>query len=223
MTLGSGADEIDMFYFGRGHTNGDAWVLFPALRTAHLGDLFARKGLPFFDGANGGKGLAKRTFKDTMTIGAGADRIELHYFGRAHTDGDALIHWKGANVLHMGDTFFNGMLPFIDLDSGGSIDGMIAAAGRGVEMANDQTVIIPGHGPVARRADLERYRDMLLHLRNRIGQGVARGQTLVQIQAEGHANAYGRDSDFITPAAFTEAVYRSLMREVAGIQDDHHH
>ena len=163
------------------------------------------------------------TFSDNLTFHLNGDDIEISHVANAHTDGDALIHWKSANVLHMGDTFFNGMLPFIDLDSGGSIDGMIAAAGRGLEMANDQTVIIPGHGPVARRADLERYRDMLLHLRNRIGQGIARGQTLVQIQAEGHANAYGRDSDFITPAAFTEAVYRSLMREVAGIQDDHHH
>ena len=54
MTIGTGADEIDLYYFGPGHTNGDAWVVFPALRTAHLGDLFARKGLPFYDGANGG-------------------------------------------------------------------------------------------------------------------------------------------------------------------------
>jgi glyoxylase-like metal-dependent hydrolase (beta-lactamase superfamily II) len=163
------------------------------------------------------------TFSDGLTFHLNGDDIEIIHVENAHTDGDALIHWKSANVLHMGDTFFNGMLPFIDLDSGGSIDGMIAAAGRGLEMANDQTVIIPGHGPVARKADLERYRDMLLHLRNRIGQGIAMGRTLAQLQAEGHANAYGRDSDFITPAAFTEAVYRSLMREVAGVQDDHHH
>jgi glyoxylase-like metal-dependent hydrolase (beta-lactamase superfamily II) len=110
------------------------------------------------------------TFSDNLTFHLNGDDIEISHVANAHTDGDALIHWKSANVLHMGDTFFNGMLPFIDLDSGGSIDGMIAAAGRGLEMANDQTVIIPGHGPVARRSDLERYRDMLLHLRNRIGQ-----------------------------------------------------
>ena len=74
-------------------------------------------------------------------------------------------------------------------------------------------MIIPGHGPMARRADLVRYRDMLINLRNRVGQGIAAGRTLDQIKAEGHADAYGRDTDFISPDAFTETIYRSLMRD----------
>jgi hypothetical protein len=120
----------------------------------------------------------------------------------------------------MGDVYFNGMLPFIDLDSGGSIDGLIGAVSTGLAIANDHSVIIPGHGSVARRAELERYRDMLIHLRNRIGQGIAAGRTLDELKREGHANAYGRDTDFITPAAFTEAIYRSLMRDHGGINED---
>ena len=79
-------------------------------------------------------------------------------------------------------------------------------------------MIIPGHGPLARRADLDRYRDMLIHLRNRIGQGIAMGRTLDEIKAERHADAYGRDTDFISPAAFIETVYRSLIRDVGAAQ-----
>ena len=154
------------------------------------------------------------TFSDNLTFHLNGDDIRAIHVENAHTDGDSLIHWSRANVLHMGDTYFNGMLPFIDLDSGGSIDGLIAAVTMALGMADERTVIIPGHGPLARKADLERYRDMLIHLRNRIGQGIAMGRTLDELKAEGHANAYGRDSDFISPAAFTEAVYRSLIRDV---------
>jgi cyclase len=154
------------------------------------------------------------TFSENLTFHLNGDDIRAIHVEHAHTDGDSLIYWTRANVLHMGDTYFNGMLPFIDLDSGGSIDGAIAAVAVALEIANERTVIIPGHGPLARKADLERYRDMLIHLRNRIGQGIAAGRTLDELKAEGHANAYGRDTDFISPAAFTEAVYRSLIRDV---------
>lgn len=160
-----------------------------------------------------GSALPVITFSDNLTFHLNGDDIRAIHVDHAHTDGDVLIHWTRANVLHMGDVYFNGMLPFIDLDSGGSIDGVIAAATAGLALATDRTVIIPGHGPVARRADLERYRDMLLALRNRIGQGIAAGRTLAELKAEGHANAYGRDTDFISPAACTETVYRSLMRD----------
>jgi glyoxylase-like metal-dependent hydrolase (beta-lactamase superfamily II) len=110
----------------------------------------------------------------------------------------------------MGDTFFNGMLPFIDLDSGGSIDGLIAAIEAGLALANEETRIIPGHGPIARRADLVRYRDMLIELRSRVRQGIAAGRALAQIQAGRHADPYGRPDAFISPDAMIETIYRSL-------------
>ena len=154
------------------------------------------------------------TFSENLTFHLNGDDIRAIHVEHAHTDGDSLIHWTRANVLHMGDIYFNGMLPFIDLDSGGSIDGLIAAVTIALEIADERTLIIPGHGPLAREADLERYRDMLIHLRNRIGQGIAAGRTLDELKAEGHANAYGRDTDFISPAAFTETVYRSLIPDV---------
>ena len=154
------------------------------------------------------------TFSENLTFHLNGDDIRAIHVDNAHIDGDSLIYWTRANVLHMGDTYFNGLLPFIDLDSGGSIDGLIAAVTTALELADERTVIVPGHGPLARKADLERYRDMLIQLRNRIGQGIAAGRTLEELKAEGHANAYGRDTDFISPAAFTEAVYRSLIRDV---------
>ena len=111
------------------------------------------------------------TFSENLTFHLNGDDIRAIHVEHAHTDGDSLIYWTRANVLHMGDTYFNGMLPFIDLDSGGSIDGAIAAVETGLGLANDETRIIPGHGPMARRADLVRYRDMLVDLRNRVGAG----------------------------------------------------
>ena len=150
------------------------------------------------------------TFSEDVTFHLNGDDIRVHHVEHAHTDGDALVYWTRANVLHMGDTYFNGMLPFIDLDSGGSIDGMIAAVDEALEIANERTVIIPGHGPVATRADLASYREMLQRLRTQVAEAIAAGRTLEQIQALRLADRHGRDTDFIAPAAFVETLYRSL-------------
>jgi cyclase len=155
------------------------------------------------------------TFSEGVTFHLNGDDIRVVHVAHAHTDGDALVYWTRANVLHMGDTFFNGMLPFIDLDSGGSIDGAIVAVEAGLALANDGTVIIPGHGPIARRADLVRYRDMLVDLRSRVGQGIAAGRTLDAIKAERHADGYGPPDGFISPDALIATIHASLSRPPA--------
>ncbi len=155
------------------------------------------------------------TFSEDITFHWNGDDIRAHHVDHAHTDGDSLIHWRRANVLHMGDTFFNGMLPFIDLDSGGSIDGAIAAAEAGLAIANEETRIIPGHGPVARRADLIRYRDMLQTIRNGVGEAMRAGRTLDQIKALRLADAFGAPNAFISPDSFIETVHRSLSNPPA--------
>ena len=160
------------------------------------------------------------TFAEGVTFHLNGDDLSVVHVANAHTDGDALVYFTHANVLHMGDVFWNGMLPFIDLESGGSIDGMIAGVVRGLELADERTIVIPGHGPIGRRADLERFRDMLIHVRNRIGQGIAAGRTLEELKTEGHADAYAHQGDFITGASFTETVYRSLMRDRGGINEE---
>jgi glyoxylase-like metal-dependent hydrolase (beta-lactamase superfamily II) len=121
------------------------------------------------------------TFSDTITFYTNDDTVRTFHVPNAHTDGDAIIFFIRANVVHMGDTFFNGRYPLIDVSSGGSLPGMIAAANQGLAMTNAETRFIPGHGPLATRADLVRYRDMLVTVRDRVGKLIAQRRTLKQI------------------------------------------
>jgi cyclase len=155
------------------------------------------------------------TFSAGVTFHLNGDDIRVIHVEHAHTDGDALVYWTRANVLHMGDTFFNSMLPFIDLDSGGSIDGAIAAVEAGLALANEATVIVPGHGPVGRRADLVRYRDMLASLRDRVRAEIRRHRTLDQVKALRLADVYGPPDGFISPDSLIETIYRSLTHPPA--------
>ena len=123
------------------------------------------------------------TFNDSVTFHLNGDDIYAVHVAPAHTDGDSIVQFRKANVLHGGDTFFNGMYPFIDLSSGGSIGGMIAAADRLLALAGDGTKIIPGHGPLATKADLKAYRDMLVTARDRVGALVKAGKTLEETTA----------------------------------------
>ncbi|MEP6691862.1 MAG: MBL fold metallo-hydrolase, partial [Gemmatimonadaceae bacterium] len=101
------------------------------------------------------------TFSDQVTFYLNGDTIHAIHVNPAHTDGDAVIHFVHANVLHMGDTYFNGRYPFVDASSGGSLDGYVAVADMALALVNDQTKIIPGHGPLSNKAELKVYRDML--------------------------------------------------------------
>ena len=153
------------------------------------------------------------TFGSSIVFHLNGDDVRAFHVEDAHTDGDVLVYWERADVLHMGDIFFNGMLPFIDLDSGGSIDGLLNALQIAIHRATERTVIIPGHGPLARLPDLVAYRDRLKAMRDRISAEIEAGRTLPQIQALRLADAYGRPTDFISPDAFIESVYRSLRGE----------
>jgi glyoxylase-like metal-dependent hydrolase (beta-lactamase superfamily II) len=121
------------------------------------------------------------TFSDTITFYTNDDTVRTFHVANAHTDGDAIIFFRKANVVHMGDTFFNGRYPLIDMSTGGSLLGMIAAANRALAMTNADTRFIPGHGPLASRADLVRYRDMLVTTRQRVGRLIAQRRTLKQV------------------------------------------
>jgi cyclase len=121
------------------------------------------------------------TFSDTITFYTNDDTVQTFHVANAHTDGDAIIFFRKANVVHMGDTFFNGRYPLIDVSTGGSLPGMIAAANTALAMTNAETRFIPGHGPLATRADLVRYRDMLVTVRDRVGGLIAQQRTLTQV------------------------------------------
>ena len=152
------------------------------------------------------------TFTDAITFYLNGDSINVFHVAPAHTDGDAVIWFRKANVMHMGDTFFNGRYPLIDLSSGGSVDGMVAAADRVLALVDANTRIIPGHGPLGDRPALQTYRAMLATVRDRIRQAVAADQTLEQVQAAKPTAEFdaiwGKGS--ITPARFVEIVYTGL-------------
>jgi glyoxylase-like metal-dependent hydrolase (beta-lactamase superfamily II) len=127
--------------------------------------------------------LPTRTFKDTHALTANGEQIALGYIPPAHTDTDIYIRFSKGNVLHLGDLFFNGMYPFIDAGTGGSINGMINAAGLALKLVDGSTRIVPGHGPLATREDLTKYRDMLVTVRDRVQKLKQGGSTLEQVIA----------------------------------------
>lgn len=151
------------------------------------------------------------TFAQGVTLNLNGDDVQIVHVGRAHTDGDSLVYWRKAKVLHMGDTFFHKVtLPFIDLDSGGSIDGAINAVRTALGIAAADAKIIPGHGPVATRADLESYLAMLVDIRGKIAAAKAAGKSLEQIKAANPAKPYEVAKGFISADAFAETVFQSV-------------
>ncbi len=123
------------------------------------------------------------TFTESLTFHINGDSVVVRHVPPAHTDGDAIVFFTRANVIHMGDLFVSAGLPFVDRSSGGSLHGVIGAAETALAMADGQTRIIPGHGPLADRARLQAYRDMLVTLRDRMRAEIAAGKTVEQILA----------------------------------------
>lgn len=123
------------------------------------------------------------TFSDGMTFHINGDSVVVTHAPPAHTDGDAFVHFTKANVIHTGDLFVSAGLPLIDLSSGGSVDGFITAADMILARANDETRIIPGHGPLANRARLKAYRDMVYVLREKVRAEISAGRTIEQVLA----------------------------------------
>lgn len=146
------------------------------------------------------------------TMRFGGDSIRLRPYMPSHTDGDLSAYFVKADVLLTGDTWWNGLYPFIDYVAGGSIDGMIRAADANVAMAGEETIVIPGHGPIGGRADLTEYRDMLKAIRGKVAALKAQGKTLDEtIAAKPTADYDARwGQAIISPALFTTLVYRGV-------------
>jgi glyoxylase-like metal-dependent hydrolase (beta-lactamase superfamily II) len=148
------------------------------------------------------------TFSESVSFHLNGDEVRVFHVEHAHTDGDALVYWTRANVLHMGDVYFRSFLPFIDLDSGGSVDGLLRAVDQALAIANEATVIVPGHGEIARRADLVAYRDLVSRLAARVRAEIRAGRSLEEIKAMRLADPHGRATDFVTPDFFIETLHR---------------
>jgi cyclase len=152
------------------------------------------------------------TYDKGLKLHLNGQEVRVIALSPAHTDGDSMIHWTKSNVIHMGDTFFNKVTyPFVDLSSGGNVRGVVKAADAALAIANDSTKIIPGHGPVATKADLLAYRNMVAGIIGKVDAAMKKGNTLEKIKAMKPADGYGITTDgFITPDKFVETVYKSL-------------
>jgi cyclase len=146
-------------------------------------------------------------FDDGLTLHHGEEVVRIVHTPAAHTDGDALVHLERADVLHMGDLYFNGLFPFIDRSSGGTIDGLIAAIDVALRIAGPRTQVIPAHGELARRDDLVAWREMLATVRNEVAARKAAGQSLDEITAANLTGPFALGGD---AARFVAAVYDSV-------------
>ena len=162
--------------------------------------------------AGGPAGLPVVTFADEVTFHVNGQQAHVFHVAAAHTDGDAVIHFRDANVIDAGDLHFNYMFPFIDLDSGGSVSGFIAGQRRIIAMADDETKIIPGHGPLASKADLQASVDMLVDARDRVEALVLEGKSEEEVLAANPLADYHDTWNwgFITTEKMTQTLYRSL-------------
>ena len=156
--------------------------------------------------------LPELTFTDAVTFHLNGHTAKVFHVASAHTDGDSVIHFPEVNVIHAGDVLFNGLFPFIDMDSGGSLRGFIAAQKTVLALADDQTKIIPGHGGLASKADLQASIDMLEDARERVWALVDAGRTADEVVAENPLADYGETWNwgFITTERMTRQMYRAL-------------
>ena len=152
------------------------------------------------------------TFSDRMTFHVNGEEAVAIHIPNAHTDGDAVIHFKGANVIAAGDLSFRGLFPFIDIDSGGSVKGYIAGMQQLIDMADEDTKFLTGHGPVATRADLEKDLAMLLdaqaRVQNLLDQGMSEEDVLAANPLADYHDQYSWF--FITTERMTKTLIRSL-------------
>lgn len=153
------------------------------------------------------------TFSESVTFHWNGQELHAMHAPHAHTDGDAIIYFKDADVVHMGDLFFHGGYPFIDTSSGGSIEGVIHAMTQVLEVATEDTRIIPGHGELTDREALQTTRDMLLTIRDRVRAAMRDGKSLEEIRAMKPTAEWDADlgGGFINADALVGAIYQSLQ------------
>jgi cyclase len=167
--------------------------------------------------ASPAKALPVVTFNDSVSFHLNGDEIRGAHVEHAHTDGDVFIHFRKANVIHTGDLVFAGRYPFIDIDSGGSVAGVLAAVDRILALADDQTRIIPGHGEVTDKAGLAAYREMLAETSKRVRELAKAGKSVEEVLAAKPNSDYDAKLawEFITAERYTRILYRDATESGA--------
>jgi glyoxylase-like metal-dependent hydrolase (beta-lactamase superfamily II) len=201
------------------HTDGNAWLHAAGAEiTAHEN---TRKRLAVatrvegwewtFPAAPAGA-LPAKVFASEYEMRRNDTRITMKYYGPAHTDSDVWVNFTDADVVHVGDTWWNGVYPFIDYSTGGSIDGQIQAAEANLAAFTGKTIFIPGHGPVGSRSDVAEFGDMLVAIRENVSALKKQGRSLSETIAAKPTTAYDAKwgQFLITPAHFTALVYQGV-------------
>ena len=154
------------------------------------------------------------TVAGSLSFHINGDEVHAFHVPGAHTDGDLIVHFRQSDIVHMGDVYFNGFYPFIDFGSGGTADGMIAAVDRVLALATEKTQIIPGHGPLASKGDLQAYRDLLATVTQRIKKLRSEGRSDAQIRAAKPAADFDAQygGGFIKPEQFVQMMLGAIAK-----------
>ncbi|HEX8472472.1 MAG TPA: MBL fold metallo-hydrolase [Pyrinomonadaceae bacterium] len=164
------------------------------------------------------------TFDESLSVHFNGEEIRAVHFPHSHTDGDSVIFFTGSNVVHMGDNFFAGKFPFVDLDSGGSVEGMTRNVADIISKLPAGVKIIPGHGPLSTVEDLRQYQAMLTETTAIVRQRIAAGKTLTQIKAEGLPEKWKTwGTGFIKTDFWLETIHRSLSKTTRSDKQNKRH
>jgi glyoxylase-like metal-dependent hydrolase (beta-lactamase superfamily II) len=201
------------------HTDGNAWLhAAGAAITAHentkkyLSTSTRVEGWNYTFPPASPEALPTTIFRDAARLCHNDTALALKYYGPAHTDSDISVVFEEADVIHVGDTWWNGFYPFIDYSTGGSIDGMIRATKWNLSVVTAKTIIVPGHGPVGNKSGLSEYQDMLVAIRGNVSKLKKEGKSLAEtIAAKPTAAFDAKWGQFLmTPAIFTSLVYSGV-------------
>ena len=161
-------------------------------------------------------GLPIITFNDKLSLYINGEKVSVFHVDHAHTDGDAMLYFNDSNVLHTGDVYFNNMYPYIDLNSGGSINGYIEAVKKGLEAINDDTKIIPGHGKVSNKAEYKTFLTMLETIKMKVMEEINKGKTEDEVAADTSITKtyddLGYSWAFINSEKIRRTIYNSLKK-----------
>jgi glyoxylase-like metal-dependent hydrolase (beta-lactamase superfamily II) len=159
-----------------------------------------------------GGAIPTEVYATERTLDLNGMQIALTPIAPAHTDGDLIVRFTGADVIHLGDTFWNGYYPFIDYSTVGSIDGMIRSTEANLAQITDKTIVIPGHGPVGGKPELTNYRDLLVAVREKVATLKKQGKSFAEVVAAKPTAAYDAKwgGGFTSPVMFTHLVYQGV-------------
>ncbi len=182
------------------------------MNSENFSEFFAKTTPPSATGA-----LPVVTFNDSLSLHVNGDELRGIHVRAAHTDGDVFIVFRKANVIHTGDLVFAGMYPFVDIDSGGTVAGVIAAVDQMLALADERTRVVPGHGKLTDRAGLEAYRQLLVVTSGRMRELVKAGKTLEEVLAARPFADYDAVQSwaFITAERYIQILYRDAVRELS--------